>query len=66
MPAAVHTVWIGYVHGRIDLCTPTVVADPEGRLSGIYRDIARRVAAKLSQQKKDFSTKFPNIVIQNT
>jgi ATP-binding protein involved in chromosome partitioning len=45
---------------------PTVVADPECRISQIYRDIARRVAAKLSLRKKDFSAKFPSIVIQNT
>ncbi|MBS1236745.1 MAG: ATP-binding protein [Proteobacteria bacterium] len=45
---------------------PTVVADPDGRLAQIYRDIARRVAGKLSKQKKDFSSKFPGIVIQNT
>jgi ATP-binding protein involved in chromosome partitioning len=45
---------------------PTVVADPECRISQIYRDIARRVAAKLSLKKKDFSAKFPSIVIQNT
>ncbi len=45
---------------------PTVVAEPDGRLSQIYRDIARRTAAKLSKQKKDYSAKFPNIVIQNT
>lgn len=45
---------------------PTVMADPEGRIAGIYRDIARRVAAKLSQRARDYSAKFPNIVIQNT
>ncbi|MHB1585801.1 MAG: iron-sulfur cluster carrier protein ApbC [Acidiferrobacteraceae bacterium] len=45
---------------------PTVVADPEGRLAQIYREIARRVSAKLSLTRKDFSSKFPNIVIQNT
>jgi len=45
---------------------PTVVADPDGRLSQIYRDIARRMTGKLSKQKKDFSSKFPGIVIQNT
>ena len=45
---------------------PTVAADPDGRLSQIYRDIARRMAGKLSKQKKDFSSKFPGIVIQNT
>jgi ATP-binding protein involved in chromosome partitioning len=45
---------------------PTVVAEPDGRLSQIYRDIARRVAARLSKQKKDYSAKFPGIVIQQT
>ena len=45
---------------------PTVVADPEGRISQIYRQIARRVAAKLALKQKDHSAKFPNIVIQNT
>jgi len=45
---------------------PSVIAEPEGRIAQIYRDIARRVAAHLSLQGKDYSTKFPNIVIQNT
>ena len=44
---------------------PTVVADPDGKVAEIYRDIARRVAAKLSQKTKDHSSAFPNIVIQN-
>ena len=42
---------------------PTVVADPDGRVAEIYRDIARRVAGKLSTQAKDYASKFPNIVI---
>jgi ATP-binding protein involved in chromosome partitioning len=45
---------------------PTVAADPECKISLNYRDIARRIAAKLSQQKKDYASKFPNIVIQST
>jgi ATP-binding protein involved in chromosome partitioning len=45
---------------------PTVVADPDGRVAQIYREIARRVAARLSLMKKDFTGSFPNIVIQNT
>lgn len=45
---------------------PTVVADPDGRIAQIYREIARRVAGRLSLMKKDFAGKFPNIVIQNT
>ena len=45
---------------------PSVVADPEGRIANMYREIARKVAARLSLQAKDYSGKFPNIVIQNT
>ncbi len=45
--------------------TPSVAADPDGTVGNIYREIARRTAAKLSLQAKDYSTKFPNIVIQN-
>ncbi len=44
---------------------PTVVADPDGRIAEIYRDIARRVAARLSLKTRDYSASFPNIVIQN-
>lgn len=45
---------------------PTVVAEPESRIAQIYRDIARKIAASLSLRAKDFSSKFPNIVIKNT
>ena len=45
---------------------PSVVADPEGRVAQMYRDIARRAAARLSQQAKDYSARFPQIMIQNT
>ncbi len=44
---------------------PTVVAEPEARISQIYREIARKTAAKLSLQAKSYAAKFPNIVIQN-
>jgi ATP-binding protein involved in chromosome partitioning len=45
---------------------PTVVADPDGRPAQIYKEIARKAAAKLALAAKDFSSKFPTIVIQNT
>ena len=45
---------------------PTVVSDPDSRTSAIYREIARKTAARLSRQAKDYSAKFPKIVIQNT
>jgi len=44
---------------------PTVVAEPDSRIAQIYREIARRTAAKLSLQAKNHSAKFPQIVIQN-
>ncbi|HED32621.1 MAG TPA: iron-sulfur cluster carrier protein ApbC [Gammaproteobacteria bacterium] len=45
--------------------TPSVASDENGTVANIYRDIARRTAAKLAAQAKDFSSKFPNIVIEN-
>ena len=44
---------------------PTVVAEPEARISEIYREIARKTAAKLALQAKSHAAKFPSIVIQN-
>ncbi len=45
---------------------PTVVSDPDGQIAQIYRKIARTMAARLSIRKKDFTSDFPSIVIQNT
>ncbi len=53
------------IREETDAGKPTVAAEPEAAISKIYRDIARRVAAKLAIQKKDYASKFPNIVIQN-
>jgi len=44
---------------------PTVVADPDGSIAMAYRGIARRIAAGLAKQGKDYSSAFPNIVIKN-
>jgi len=44
---------------------PSVADDPESTTSLLYREIARRTTAKLSLKAKDYSAKFPNIVIQN-
>ncbi len=54
------------IREQTDSGKPTVVADPDGRSAEIYRRIARRVAVKISEQAKDMTSKFPNIVIQNT
>jgi len=42
---------------------PTVVAEPEGEIASLYKKVARSVAAKVAQQAKDFSSKFPTISI---
>ena len=44
---------------------PTVVADPDGLSAQIYRQIARKTAAILALRAKDFTAKFPKIVVQN-
>ncbi len=54
------------IREQADSGTPTVVADPDGRIAEIYRAIARRVAVKVGDLQKDMSSKFPNIVVQNT
>ena len=51
---------------QADQGKPTVVADPDGRIAEIYKQIARRVAVKIAEQAKEMSGKFPNIVVQNT
>ena len=45
---------------------PSVVANPDGRVAEIYQQIARKMTAKLALKTKDYSHKFPNIVVQNT
>ena len=53
------------IREETDAGKPTVVAEPESRPSMIYREIARKAAAKLALQAKSYAAKFPNIVIQN-
>ena len=48
-----------------DTGRPTLVADPDGRPAQIYKAIARKMAAKLALRAKDFSNRFPNIVIKH-
>ena len=54
------------IRENADSGRPTLVADPDGRPAQIYRAIARKMAAKLALRAKDYSGRFPNIVIQNT
>jgi ATP-binding protein involved in chromosome partitioning len=53
------------IREETDSGKPTVVAEPDSRISQIYREIARRAAAKLSLKARSYAQKFPKIVIQN-
>jgi ATP-binding protein involved in chromosome partitioning len=55
-----------HIREQADSGRPTVVADPDGPIAAIYREIARKIAVFVAQKAEDFSAKFPNIVIQNT
>jgi ATP-binding protein involved in chromosome partitioning len=54
------------IQQQADSGRPTVVADPDGKVTEIYRRIARRCAVKIAESQRDMTSKFPNIVVQNT
>lgn len=53
------------IREQTDAGTPTVIAEPDCEVSLLYRDIARKVGAILSQKAKNYSNVFPEIVISN-
>jgi len=48
---------------QADNGNPTVMADPDGEVAGIYKAVARQVAVSIAAKNKDFSSKFPSIKI---
>ena len=54
------------IRTQADSGKPTVVSDPDGAVADIYRRIARRCAVKIAESQRDLTSKFPNIVVQNT
>ena len=53
------------IREQADSGRPTVVADPDGAVAQVYKDIARKVAIKIADKAKDMTSKFPSIVIKN-
>ena len=51
------------IREQTDAGRPTVVSEPEGEIAGLYLDVARRVAVKISEKAKDYSARFPTISI---
>jgi len=54
------------IRSQADSGKPSVVSDPDGPVAEIYRRIARRCAVKIAESQRDMTSKFPNIVVQNT
>ncbi|OEZ97345.1 iron-sulfur cluster carrier protein ApbC [Duganella sp. HH101] len=53
------------IREQADSGKPTVVAEPDGQIAAIYKDIARKIAVQVSEKAKDMTSKFPSIVIKN-
>ena len=54
------------IREQADSGKPTVVADPDGNIARVYKQIARRIAVKVAEMAQDHSAVFPKIVVQNT
>ena len=48
---------------QADSGLPSVVADPDGEVTGIYKAVARQLAVAVAAKAKDFSSKFPTIKV---
>ncbi|MGH8852942.1 MAG: iron-sulfur cluster carrier protein ApbC [Telluria sp.] len=53
------------IREQADSGRPSVVADPDGPVAAIYKEIARKVAVKVAEKAKDMTSKFPSIVVKN-
>lgn len=54
------------IREQTDSGKPTVVADPDGKIAKVYKQIARRIAVKVADMAQDHSAAFPKIVVENT
>ena len=54
------------IREQADSGCPTVVADPQGEVAGLYKALARKVAVAIAAKNKDFSNKFPSITISKS
>ena len=54
------------IREQADSGRPTVVAEPDGPRAAAYFDVARGVSSALAMRGKDYSSKFPNIVVEDS
>jgi ATP-binding protein involved in chromosome partitioning len=54
------------IRSQTDSGRPTVIAEPDGAVAKIYKEIARKLAIKVAEKAKDMSSKFPTITVEKT
>ena len=54
------------IREQTDSGKPTVVAEPDGQIAKVYKQIARRIAVRIAEMAQDRSALFPKVVVQNT
>jgi ATP-binding protein involved in chromosome partitioning len=54
------------IREQTDSGRPSVIAAPDGGPAKAYRETALRMAGRLALRGRDYSSKFPNIVVENT
>jgi ATP-binding protein involved in chromosome partitioning len=54
------------IREQTDSGTPTVLAEPDGDIAAAYRHTAHRMAARLAMQGRDYSHRFPKIVVEDS
>jgi ATP-binding protein involved in chromosome partitioning len=53
-----------HIREQADSGNPTVASDPDSPAAEAFRSAARRMAAALAMQGKDYSARFPKIVVE--
>jgi len=54
------------IREQADSGRPTVASDPDAPAADAYRSAARRMAAALAMQGRDYAAKFPKIVVEDS
>ncbi len=54
------------IREQTDAGHPTVVSDPDSPTADVFRTAARRMTARLAVGGKDYSSKFPKIVVEQS
>ena len=54
------------IREQTDAGRPTVASEPDSPAAAAYRLAARRMAAALAARGKDYSSAFPNIVVEQS